>query len=170
MKSMQSVFTLAKRNLAVLLMGMVALAGVAHAEGHAHKGKRGNLKITTPTQVGGTMLQPGDYTAREIDSPDGAVVEFVRVSYDAAAPEGTWPYDEEVVARVPSTEQALSERPKHTRLQAASEADVIALQIRGDEVEYLLEQSPADGRAGAMASRPTTTSRSEAYTIDTPSY
>lgn len=163
MKPMQSVLTLTKRNLAALLMGMVALTGVANAEGHAHKGKTGNLKITAPTKVGGTILQPGDYRVREINSPDGAVVEFVLQTFDVFAPDGTSPYDEEVVARVKTTEQVLSERPKHTELRHASDAEsAVALDIRGDAVEYQFEPSQKDGGTGAMASRSDHTSQNEA--------
>jgi len=166
---MQSVLTLTKRNLAALLLGMVALAGVASAAGHAHKSKTGHLKIATPTEVGGTILQPGDYSVREINSPDGAMVEFVQVNYDPAAPEGIWPYEEEVVARVKTTEQVLSERPKHTQLQLAPEAaNAIALEIRGDAVEYLFEQSPVE--PGAMASRAESESHNKQYSVENPSY
>jgi hypothetical protein len=143
-----------KRNFAALFVAMVVLAGVANAEGHAHKAKKGRLKITMPTQAGDALLQPGDYTVREVNSKDGAVVEFVRVTFDTTVQEGVWPYEEEVVARVKSSEQALSAPPKHTQLLLAPEAaNAIALEIRGDAVKYLLEQPPDAGKAGAMADR-----------------
>src|ERR1700693_2588638 len=103
--------------LAVVFASLLAFVGTAHADGHAHKGKKGNLKIKALTVVGGTILQPGDYEVRKVSSPDGTIVEFVRVVYVPASPEA--PYEEQVVARVKSTEQALSAPPKHTRLQLA---------------------------------------------------
>jgi hypothetical protein len=152
MKSMQSVFTSKKRNFAAMLVVMVALAGAANAEGHAHKGKKGSLKITAPTMAGDALLQPGDYTVRAVNSKDGPMVEFVLHTFDPTVVDsGLSPYGEEVVARVKSSEQALSAPPKQTQLQL-EEANAVAVKIRGDAVEYLLEQP--EGRPGAMADRP----------------
>lgn len=157
MKSMQSVFTFTKRNVAAMLMVMVALAGAAHAEGH-HKSKKGSLKITAPTQAGDVLLQPGDYTVREVNTNDGPVMEFALQTFDPTLGDGLSPYGEEVVARVKSSEQALSAPPKQTHLQLDA-ANVVAVEIRGEAVEYVLQQPSAEGRAGAMASRPDGTSQ-----------
>ena len=133
--------------LAVVFASLLAFVGTAHADGHSHKVKKGNLKIKTLTVVGGTILQPGDYEVRKVSSPDGTMVEFVQVVYVPASPETFWPYEEQVVARVKSTEQALSAPPKHTRLQLAPETMIASvLEIRGDEVEYVFAPSqPASG-------------------------
>jgi len=137
---------------AALLVAMLAFVGFAHADSRAHKGKTGHLKITAPTAVGDTVLEPGDYNVREVRSPDGPIVEFVRVTLDLFAPEGSSPYDEEVVARVPSTEETLSARPKQTRLELEPQTtSASALMIRGDAVEYRFAPSQASSEAGAMA-------------------
>src|ERR1700692_364595 len=160
MKSMQYVLTSTKRNVAAMLMVMVALAGAAHAEGH-HKGKKGSLKITVPTQAGDALLQPGDYTVREVNSNDGPVVEFALQTFDPTVGDsGLSPYGEEVVARVKSSEQALSAPPKQTQLQLDA-ANAVAVQIRGDAVEFLLQQPSAEGGAGAMGGRPDGSSQGE---------
>ena len=139
--------------LAVVFASLLAFVGTAHADGHAHKGKKGNLKIKTLTVVGGTILQPGDYEVRKVSSPDGTMVEFVRVVYVPASLDEVSPYEEQVVARVESTEQALSAAPKHTRLQLAPETMIAsALEIRGDKVEYRFAPSQPTSGAGAMAS------------------
>ena len=138
--------------LAALFAAMLAFTAMAHAEGRAHKGKTGHLKITTPTAVGDTVLEPGDYNVREVRSSDGPMVEFVRVTVDLFAPDGSPSYDEEVVARVQSTEETLSAPPKQTRLELEPQtASASALMIRGEAVEYRFAPSQASGEAGAMA-------------------
>ncbi len=139
--------------LSVLFVTMLVFTGIAHADGRAHKGKTGHLKITAPTAVGGTVLQPGDYDVREVRSSDEQMVEFVRVTIDPYPPDGIWSYEEEVVARVKSTEQALSAPPKHTHLELVPQTEsAAALFIRGDTFEYRFVPSRATSDAGAMSS------------------
>jgi hypothetical protein len=48
--------------------------------------------------------------------------------------------EEEVVARVRYTEQALSSPPKHTELQRAPDtSNVVALEIRGNPVDHAFQ-------------------------------
>ena len=152
MKGIQHLCGQRRFNLTALCGLVLALAAFAHAEGHAHKRKEGNLKITAPIEVGGTLLQPGSYTVREVDSQEGLMVEFVQERWDPTVPEGESPYDEEVVARAKASEQALGAPTKHTQLDFGPEAErAVALQVKGDTVEYLFESSPEASAAGAMA-------------------
>src|ERR1700694_525712 len=101
MKRIQDVCTIAQRGhvFAALFAVILALAGFANADAmsaaHAHKGKKGSLKITTPTEVGGVILQPGDYEVKEVKSPNGPVVEFVHLFETPWAPEGLPVHDQE---------------------------------------------------------------------------
>jgi hypothetical protein len=154
MNRIQRPFTIAKHrhSAAALFAVVLALAGFANADAmssaHSHKGKKGNLKITAPTEVGGTILQPGDYEVKEVNSPSGSVVEFVHLFDNFTAPEGLPVHDQEVVARVKFTGQALSSLPNRTQLQLASNtANAIALEIRGDDVEYLFGPTQLTGQA-----------------------
>jgi hypothetical protein len=123
---------------AIVFAVILALAAFASAaDGHSHKGKKGDLKITVQTEVGGIVLQPGDYQVREIDSASGPVVEFVRLFNNYTAQEGLPVYEQETVGQVKVSEQALSSLPKHTQLQLEPKtADAIGLTIRGDDVAY----------------------------------
>jgi len=149
MKRTDTIHTIARRaHLAtVLLAGVVALAGVAKAEGHSHKAKSGGLTITSPTEVGGTILQPGEYEVREANSADGRVVEFVHHFRNETASELVQADEEEVAVRVKFTGQALNEPPKQTQLQLASNThDATGVEIRGNAVEYVF--APAQLAAG----------------------
>jgi hypothetical protein len=160
MNRIQHPFTISNygRTGAVLFASVLALAGFANAaamsSGHSHKEKKGTMTITTPVDVGGITLQPGDYEVKEVDSPSGPVVEFVHVFEDFTVMDSGRPlYDREVVGQVKVTEQVLSSLPKHTQLQLApNTADPIALQIRGNEVEYMFASPQSNGKADAMAS------------------
>jgi hypothetical protein len=152
MNRIQSESTIARHghNTAVLFAVVLALAAFASAadmsSGHSHK--KGNLKITAQTEVGGIVLQPGDYQVREIDSAGGPVVEFIHLFNNYTAQEGLPVYEQAVVGQVKVTEQALSSLPTHTQLQLASKtADAIGLVIRGDDVAY----SFAPGQMSAEA-------------------
>jgi hypothetical protein len=155
----QSPFTIAKhRHGATALFAVVlALAGFANAatmsSDHPHKGKKGNLKITAPVEAGGILLQPGDYQVKEVKSPNGPVVEFVHLFDNFYVMDSGLPvHDQEVVGQVKVTEQALSSLPKHTQLQLAPNAkDAIALEIRGDNVEYLFAPPQSAGNSDTMA-------------------
>jgi len=142
---------------AALFAVVLALATLANAaampSAHSHKGKKGSMKITAPTEVGGILFPPGDYRVREVDSLGGPAVEFVRQTFDLYAPEGTSSYGEEVVGQVKVTEQALSSAPKHTQLKSAPDStDAIALEIRGSDVEYLFATPESTATPDAMAS------------------
>jgi hypothetical protein len=141
MKPIHDVFAVAKQghHLAALLGVILALAGFANAA-NSHKSKTGSLTIAVPTEVGGVVLQPGDYEVREINSASGAAVEFVRLFDNLVASEGMPIYDEEVVAEVPFTGQALSAAPKQTQLRLAPDKTrATALEIRGNAVDYLFQ-------------------------------
>src|ERR1700674_3965550 len=128
MKRIQHPFPITKPgHIATALFAVVlALTGFANADAmsstHSHKAKKGNFTIAVATEVGGTILQLGDYQVKEVNSPSGPVLEFVHLFYNVYAPEGISPYEAEVVARVPFTAQALSSPPKRTQLVLASNA------------------------------------------------
>jgi hypothetical protein len=152
MNRIQSQPTIAKHGhkTAVVFAAILALATIASAadmSGHSHK--KGNLKITEQTEVGGIVLQPGDYQVREIDSASGPVVEFVRLFENFTVMDSGLPvHEEEVVGKVKATEQALSSLPKHTQLQLEPKtSDAVGLVIRGDGVAY----SFAPGQMSAEA-------------------
>lgn len=119
---------------------VLALAGLANAaaipSAHSHKGKKGYFTVTTPTEVGGVTLHPGDYEVKEVDSSRGPVMEFA--VFDPDPP--IWGFaSKTVVARVKCTEQSLDSRPKHTRLILASDpTHATGLEIRGKAVEYII--------------------------------
>jgi hypothetical protein len=141
---------------AALVVVLLALATFANAEtapsGHSHKTKKGSLTITTPTDVGGATLQPGDYEVKEVDSPSGPALEFT-LFVNEYAEEGWSSGTKLVVARVKVTEQALSLLPKHTQLQLAPHTtDAVALQIRGNAVAYQFAPSQTADQPDAMAS------------------
>lgn len=159
MKQIQQVLTMMKRGHHVALFAVIiALASFAHADSmHSHKAKKGSLKITVPTEIGGVLLQPGDYEFKEVKAPGGPVLEIVHLFDDFTAPEGLPVHQQEVVAHVDITEQALSSAPKRTQLQLASTytANATALQIKGDDVEYLF--GTPQGIEQAEATVPCTT-------------
>jgi len=128
---------------AALFAVVLALAGFANADSaHSHKAKKGNLKITVATEVGGVTLPPGDYEVREVNTPNGPVVEFAHEFFNELASELVQANQEEVVARVKFTERELSSPPKHTQLLLASNtADAAGLEIRGNAVSYEFDSS-----------------------------
>jgi hypothetical protein len=154
MKRIRYAFTIMERkhNVAALFAIILALAGFANADAmssaHSHKGKKGSLKITTPTEVGGAMLQPGDYEVKEVDSPSGPVVEFVHLFRNELASELVQADEEEVVVQVRFTAQALSSPPKHTELLfAPNTTNAAALEIRGNAIGYLFAPPELAGKA-----------------------
>jgi hypothetical protein len=131
-----------KRLLAVLAAFILAFSGFAHAGGvsaqHEHQRKKGNLKITVPTDIGGVILQPGDYEVKEVNQQSGAVVEFARWIENPYAEGGRPLHDREVVAQVKCTLQSLSSIARETRLLFASDnIKAVGLEIRGNGTEYL---------------------------------
>ncbi len=146
MNRILNLYTNAKHghSAAALFAVVLALAGFANAASvsstHSHKGKKGGLTITAPTEVGGVTLQPGDYEVKEVDSPGGPVVEFSL--FEKLEWPIFWSATKTVVARVKCTEQALSSRPKHTRLMLASNTThATGLEIRGKAVDYYFAPS-----------------------------
>lgn len=111
------------------------------------------MKISAPTEVGGIVLQPGDYQVQAVDSPSGPVVQFVHLWEDYTVMDsGRSLYNQEVVGQVKVTEQVLSSLPKHTQLQLApNTTDAIALEIRGDAVSYEFAPSHSTVTPDAMA-------------------
>jgi hypothetical protein len=123
---------------AALFAVVLALAGFANADSdHSQRGKKGSLKITVATEVGGVTLPPGDYEVREVNTPSGPVMEFVHEYFNLLASELVQANQEEVLARVKFTQRELSSPPKHTQLLLASNpADATGLEIRGNAVSY----------------------------------
>jgi len=121
---------------------VLALAGFANAatvnnSNHPHKGKRAYFTISSAVEVGGTTLQPGDYSAREVNTPKGPVMEFTHIWFNYLAMDFMQHTQYDVVARVPVTEQALNSKPKQTKLVLASNSkDAVGLEIRGNAVDY----------------------------------
>jgi hypothetical protein len=152
MNRIRSPFTIAKHGhgAAALFAVVLALAGFANADGMysspSHKAKKGHLTITAPTEVGGTILQPGAYEVKEGNSPSGPVLEFWHQFRNELASELVQADQEELVARVQFTEQALSSSPKHTQLILASNAgEATGLEIRGSGVGYEFATSQMAG-------------------------
>jgi hypothetical protein len=125
----------------LLLLGTVlALTTLSAAQtiGHAHKAKRTELNITTPTAIEGTTLSPGTYEVREVRSVDGPALEFVHKFRNELASELVQADEEEIVARVKFSEQILNPPPKDTQLVVnARTGGTDGLEIRGDSVEYV---------------------------------
>jgi len=146
MKRIDTLYGIARQAqiAAVTLAMMVALAGFANAQStSSHSHKKGMLEITHATEVGGTVLQPGEYTVRETRSTDGPVVEFLRVVHNEQASELVQADEEELVARVTFTPHVLSAPSKQTELQIVSNADdATRLEIRGNPVAYSFTPSP----------------------------
>jgi hypothetical protein len=159
MNQIYNLYTTAKhgRGAAALFAVVFALATFTNAaampSAHSHKGKKGTLTITATTQVGGIILQPGDYRVRALNSPSGSVVEFVHLFDNFTAQEGLPVHDQEVVGQVKVTEQALSLPAKQTQLMLASwySTDAIGLEIRGNAVGYVFAPSQMTVKPDAMA-------------------
>ena len=148
MKQTETLNTLTKHAhvATAVLASLVALAGLSNAQSmpstHSHKTRTGNLIIAAPTEVGGAILQPGDYEVREAKSPDGPVVEFVHHFRNELASELVQADEEEVVARVKFTGYVLSAAPEQTQLQFASDNNnATRLEIRGNAVDYVFTQA-----------------------------
>lgn len=139
---------------AAVFATVLAFAGVVNANAlsfaHVHKAKKGHLTIMAPTEVGGTILQPGDYEVKVVNSASEAVLEFVHQFRNKLGSELVQADQEEVVASVKFTEQALNSTPKRTQLMLASwySTDVIGLEIRGSAVGYVFAPSQMTVKAG----------------------
>jgi hypothetical protein len=132
-------------NLAVLFAVMFAFAGLANAASPQHKVKIEHLTIQTPTEVAGTVLPAGDYEIKEVSSANGPELEFIRDYWNERASEMLQADEQEVMARVKFTEQKLASEPKHTQLVlAADNKDVIGLEIRGNDNEYVVGQQASN--------------------------
>jgi hypothetical protein len=159
MNRIQSPLTITKHApiVAAMFAFVLVFAGLANADAmssaHPHKGKKGTMTITSPTEVGGLTLQPGDYQVREVNSPSGPVVEFVHLFDNIYVQDTGLPFhDQEVVGQVRVTEKALSSLPKHTQLILASDtAEAASLEIRGSAVGY---EFPPSQMAGAAKEHP----------------
>ncbi|HVJ05151.1 MAG TPA: hypothetical protein VM578_05745 [Candidatus Saccharimonadales bacterium] len=150
------------RNLSVLFTMTLALAGFANAvtpSAEQHKVNIRHLEIKTPVKVGGALLPAGDYEVHEINTANGPELEFVHEYWNELASELVQANEEEVLARVQFTEQQLNSRAKHTQVVPITDnKDVIGLEIRGKNTEYLVEQSAPDMNAKADSSAGRTTS------------
>lgn len=129
---------------------VLALTGFAHAE---HKAKTGHMTITTATEIGGVMLQPGNYDVREVKTADGPKVEFVRHVWNEQASELVQADEEVVVGRVNVSEQALGATPKHTQIVSQSnDKNTAVLEIRGDAVAYVFAEAPMNASSDDVGS------------------
>jgi hypothetical protein len=140
MKPIRSIVTRAAI-IGVMAAAMFALGGIAHAEtanASWHKGKTGTMKLTAPTEVGGVLLQPGNYEVKPRKSPAGAAIEFARWIENPYAQEALPVWNRELIATVPAVPRMLSSAPSTTELllAPADSAKATGLQIRGDNVEY----------------------------------
>jgi hypothetical protein len=151
MKPSMSLHTIAKNAQIVALLFAAVLAAAGHASAEptrSHKTK-GHFTISAATEVGGTVLPPGDYEVREINSAGQPVLEFVHLFRNELASELVQAEEEEVVAQVKFTKQPLNAPPKRTQLALASNAaDATGLEIRGSAVAY--EFAPSQMAAGVM--------------------
>jgi hypothetical protein len=122
--------------MAAMMFAFSAIAHAATANTSSHKGKTGTLQIITPTEVGGVLLEPGNYEVKP--RKHGTVIEFARWNQNPYAQEALPVWTREVVASVPATPQMLSAVPRATELLLASDISpkATALQIRGDSAEY----------------------------------
>jgi hypothetical protein len=160
MNRIHSPFTIAKHGpiAAAMFAFVLVLAGFANADAmssaHSHKGKKGAMTITVPTEVGGILLQPGEYEVKEANSPGGLVIEFVHLWTDyTIGDSGRTLYNQDVVGQVKVTEQALSSPPKHTQLILASEtAKATSLEIRGSAISYEFDQPALSAAPNAAPS------------------
>ncbi|MGZ4834842.1 MAG: hypothetical protein ACXVZZ_04350 [Terriglobales bacterium] len=128
--------------LAILAVTILSVTLPARADVTNVSWTRGNsktLKLAVPTQIGGTVLEPGSYEVKVQNSATGTEIEFSRWSYNPYAAEGLPVYDREVVATIKALPQASSAAPARTELLLASGdgGKAIGLQIRGNNVEYL---------------------------------
>jgi hypothetical protein len=140
MKPIRSIVTRAAI-IATMAAAMFALGGIAHAETSNvswHKGKTGKLQITAPTEIGGVLLQPGNYEVKPRKSAAGPMIEFAQWTENPYAQEALPVWSREVIATVPAVPQMLSSAPTITELllESAGSAKATGLQIRGDSVEY----------------------------------
>jgi hypothetical protein len=131
-----------KMRLTTLTWVLLALAGMVQAQpNYAHKAK-GRVKITAATEIGGTIVQPGKYDVREVNTAEGTELVFSHSVMDPFVQETVWPYEDVVVARARADEQSLNTASKKTHLEIAPQsAEAVALEIRGKNVEYVLSPS-----------------------------
>jgi len=148
MKQVQYPLTAKRAPIAAAMFAFVLVfAGFMNADAmssaHVHKPKKGHLTITAPTEVGGTVLQPGEYEVREATSPGGPVIEFVHQFRNELASELVQADEEKVAARLKFTEQQLSLPSKQTQLMLASwySTDAIGVEIRGNAIGFMFELS-----------------------------
>ncbi len=127
---------------AIVAAVVLSVAGIAQAEpmkarwrNHDH----GTIKITEPTQVGGTLLDPGTYEVKVRNKGNVSTVEFARWTFNPYAEEGLPGWDREVVATVDAVPQPMQTAATETTLLLASSGGkAVGLEIRGDTVQYLL--------------------------------
>ncbi len=127
------------RTLAALTALVLALAGFAQADA-ATKKTKGKLNIAESTVVAGVTLSPGYYEVKEVRSPDGTRLRFTRVTENLNAQEGQPIYEWETVAEVKVVAEPLAaSAPRTGFVRAASNDRAIALEIRGNNLDYRFE-------------------------------
>ncbi|MBZ5569112.1 MAG: hypothetical protein LAN64_14835 [Acidobacteriia bacterium] len=104
---------------------------------HQHAGKTGNVKLRAAIRLGGSVLQPGVYEVRHMDTSTGHYVEFSRIVENDSVPEGMSPYQEQVVARVNCTREPLNTVVARTELLPQSASTMAQLEIRGEKAVHL---------------------------------
>ena len=133
----------------ILFAATIMFSAAANAESASAQHK-GTLNIKTETVVEGTTLPPGNYEIRETKTADGAMVEFVRKYWNEAASELVQAEQDQLIARVPVSEQPINERPAHTKLQLAADTKTAtALEIRHVPVDYVFKGSGSQSQTAA---------------------
>ncbi len=104
---------------------------------YEHAGKTGNLKLGAAVKLGGTLLQPGDYEVRHVNTPKGHYVEFSQMVDNDIVLDGMSPYKEQVVARVNCIREPLNTVVARTELEPDTAGTLARLEIRGEKVVHL---------------------------------
>jgi plastocyanin len=146
---------------AAMFAVVLSLAGVASAHAmslaRAHTSKKGHLTIMASTEVGGTILQAGEYEVREAKSSSGPVIEFVQQFHNESSSELVQADQEKVVARMQFTKQELNSPSKQTELMLASwySTEAIGVEIRGNAVGYVFAAPQLVAQATSEQAQPT---------------
>jgi hypothetical protein len=104
---------------------------------HEQDGRTGKLDINKAVQLGGTVLKPGEYMVRHVNTGKTHFVEFSKQVENDNAPEGTSVYENKVVARVHCTMQPVNTPVAETGLSPKSAGTTAQLAIRGEKTVHL---------------------------------
>ena len=127
----------------------------AKGEVRLKTGKTASLTLKQPTRVADVVLPPGDYQVRDRASSAGRLVEFVRIVFNPyVGDSGLSPYDYQIVARVPTSIEALSTNVRHTNIEtvpASAGNRLVCMEIRGENVAYRFTENGPDTNRAMMA-------------------